>query len=181
VRSVRTAQTPSMVCPGVWRKSKRALPNCSVSPSLMAVLAGDEVGVEMRLDDVLDLQVLLAGVVDVEVDVALRVDDGGDAFGCNEVGGVGEAAEKELFDLYRFHGLARAFVDDSTGLLPRSAPCRLAGRFRLLCCCWCRFLRREKQLEVLAKLFDGTVEGFDRAVGSGDHDAAFHDGKNIGC
>ena len=36
-RSVRTTQTPSMVWPGVWRKSKRALPNWRVSPSLMAV------------------------------------------------------------------------------------------------------------------------------------------------
>ena len=67
------------------------------------VMAGDEVGVEMGLDDVLDLEVLFAGVVDVEVDVALGVDDGGDAFGGDEVGGVGEAAEKELFDEYRFH------------------------------------------------------------------------------
>ena len=67
------------------------------------MMAGDEVGVEMGLDDVLDLEVLLAGVVDVDVDVALGVDDGGDAFGGDEVGGVGEAAEKELFDEYGFH------------------------------------------------------------------------------
>ena len=30
-------------------------------------------------------------------------------------------------------------------------------------------------------LFDGAVEGFDGAVGAGDHDAAFHDGENVGC
>jgi hypothetical protein len=34
---------------------------------------------------------------------------------------------------------------------------------------------------VLAELFDGAVEGVDGAVGAGDHDAAFHDGKNVGC
>jgi len=33
---------------------------------------------------------------------------------------------------------------------------------------------------VLAELFDGAVEGFDGAVGAGDHDAAFHDGEDAG-
>jgi uncharacterized protein YndB with AHSA1/START domain len=36
-------------------------------------------------------------------------------------------------------------------------------------------------LEVLAKLFDGTVEGFDRAVRAGDHNAAFHDREDVSC
>ena len=34
---------------------------------------------------------------------------------------------------------------------------------------------------MLAELFDGAVEGVDGAVGAGDHDAAFHDGENVGC
>lgn len=34
---------------------------------------------------------------------------------------------------------------------------------------------------MLAKLFDGAVEGVDGAVGAGDHDAAFHDGEDVGC
>ena len=33
---------------------------------------------------------------------------------------------------------------------------------------------------MLAELFDGAVEGVDRAVGAGDHDAAFHDGEDVG-
>ncbi len=33
---------------------------------------------------------------------------------------------------------------------------------------------------MLAELFDGAVEGFDGAVGAGDHDAAFHDGEDVG-
>jgi hypothetical protein len=33
---------------------------------------------------------------------------------------------------------------------------------------------------VLAELFDGAIEGFDRAVGAGDHDSAFHDGEDVG-
>src|SRR5580704_17350826 len=66
-------------------------------------MAGDEVGVEVGLDDVLDAEILLAGVVDVDVDVALGVDDGGDAFADDDVRGVGETAEEELFDEDRFH------------------------------------------------------------------------------
>src|SRR5438876_3668710 len=66
-------------------------------------MAGDEVGVEMGLDDVLDAEAFFASEVEVEVDVALGVDDGGDAFGCHDVGGVGEAAKEELLDEYGFH------------------------------------------------------------------------------
>ena len=33
---------------------------------------------------------------------------------------------------------------------------------------------------MLAELFDGAVEGVDGAVGAGDHDAAFHDGEDVG-
>ncbi len=117
---------PSMVWPGVWRKSKRALPNWRVSPSWRAmwgkvacavfaevdagsgalgklVMAGDEVGVEVGFDDVLDAEILLAGEVEVEVDVALGVDDGGDTFAGDDVGGVGQAAEEELLNEDRFH------------------------------------------------------------------------------
>jgi hypothetical protein len=67
------------------------------------VMAGNEVGVEMGLDDVLDGETFLAGVVEVEVDVALGVDDGGDTFGGHDVGGVGKTAEEELLDEYGFH------------------------------------------------------------------------------
>jgi hypothetical protein len=42
-------------------------------------------------------------------------------------------------------------------------------------------LRGEEQLEVLAKLFDGAVKGFDGAVGAGDHYSSFHDGEDVGC
>ena len=42
-------------------------------------------------------------------------------------------------------------------------------------------MRPHKQLEVLAKLSDGTVEGFDRAVRAGDHNAAFHDREDVSC
>ena len=80
------------------------------------VMAGDEVGVEMGLDDVLDAEIFLAGEVEVDIDVALGVDDGGDAFGGHDVGGVSEAAEEELLDEYRFHLFASYLRDDSTGV-----------------------------------------------------------------
>ncbi len=74
------------------------------------VVAGDEVGVEMGLDDVLDAEIFLAGEVEVEVDVALRIDDSGDAFARDDVGGVGEAAEEELLDEDGFHDFVRELV-----------------------------------------------------------------------
>ena len=41
------------------------------------------------------------------------------------------------------------------------------------------FLGWKEQCEVLAELFDGAVEGFNGAVGAGDHDTAFHDGEDV--
>ena len=67
------------------------------------VVAGDEISVEVRFDDVLDAEIFLGREVEVEVDVALRVDNGGDAFAGDDVGGVGEAAEEELLDEDWFH------------------------------------------------------------------------------
>ena len=58
-------------------------------------MAGDEVGVEVRQEHVPDPAAEPAGVLDVLLDVALRVDDGGDAARLvgDQVGGVREAAE----------------------------------------------------------------------------------------
>ena len=63
-------------------------------------MAGDEVGVKVGEEDVLDLEFILGGEGDVLIDVALRIDDRGNAglFVTDEVGGVGEAAEVELFE-----------------------------------------------------------------------------------
>ncbi len=59
-------------------------------------VAADEVGVEVRLDDVADGHALGARLVEVEVDVALRIDDRGLAAARDEVRGVREAAEVML-------------------------------------------------------------------------------------
>ena len=51
------------------------------------------------------LETFFAGEVEVEVDIALGVDDGGYALGGHDVGGVGEAAEEELLDEDWFHNV----------------------------------------------------------------------------
>ncbi len=63
-------------------------------------MAGEEVGVEVSEEDVADLYAELVGVVDVLLDVALRIDDDGGAAGFvgDEVGRVGEAAEVVLLE-----------------------------------------------------------------------------------
>ena len=69
------------------------------------MMAGDEVGVQMRFDNVLDLQAPLPGGVYVNVDVALRVDHGRDPFRGDQVGGVGQTPEKKMFHRNRIHVL----------------------------------------------------------------------------
>ena len=62
-------------------------------------VASDEVCVEVCEEDVANLQAEFFGVVEVLLDVALRVDDDGGAAGfvAEEVGGVGETAQVVLF------------------------------------------------------------------------------------
>ena len=62
-------------------------------------MAGDEVGVEVREEDVADLEAECVGVVEILLDVALRVDDDGGVAGfvAEKIRGVGEAAEVVLF------------------------------------------------------------------------------------
>ena len=74
------------------------------------LVAGHEVGVEVRLDDVPDLEALRAGLLDVAVDVAPRVDDRRLALRPDHVGGVGEAAQVELLEVHRSPRLSAAGV-----------------------------------------------------------------------
>ena len=61
-------------------------------------MAGDEVRVEVRQEDVLDLEAVLAGEREIPIDVALRIDDGRHTrlLVTDEVRRVGETAEVEL-------------------------------------------------------------------------------------
>ena len=42
-------------------------------------MAGNEISVQMGLDDVIDLEVVLGCGLDVDIDIALGIDYGGDA------------------------------------------------------------------------------------------------------
>ena len=63
-------------------------------------MPGDEIGVEMGEEDVLDGEGVFGGEGEVLIDVALRIDNGGGA-GClvaNEVGSVRQARQIELLE-----------------------------------------------------------------------------------
>jgi hypothetical protein len=61
----------------------------------------DEVGVQVRLDDVPDAEAGARGLLDVLLDIALRVNDRRLALGADEVRGVRQASEVELFEVHR--------------------------------------------------------------------------------
>ena len=63
---------------------------------------GDEVGVEVRLEDVLDLLATGFRAIEVGLDLAQRVDHDGLITALDVVGALGEAAGVDLFD---FHGV----------------------------------------------------------------------------
>jgi hypothetical protein len=63
-------------------------------------MTGEEVGVEVSEEDVADVHAELVGVVDVLLDVSLRINHDGGAAGFvgDEIGCVGEAAEVVLLE-----------------------------------------------------------------------------------
>jgi len=69
------------------------------------MMTGNEIGVEMCFDNVLDLQVLLFGGIKVDVNVALWINDRGDSVRFDQVRRMGQAAQIEGFDLNRYHFL----------------------------------------------------------------------------
>src|SRR5579875_2365029 len=75
-------------------------------------MPGDKVCVQMRLDHVGDLKTAFARFFEIRLDVALRVDYGGDAVRSDKVGRVREAAEEELL---KMHCALRAAVVNWVG------------------------------------------------------------------
>jgi hypothetical protein len=67
-----------------------------------------EVGVQVRLDDVLDLQVVRRALRKVLLDVSLRIDDCRFAFRADQIRSVCEATQVELFEV---HKLLRKLCD----------------------------------------------------------------------
>jgi hypothetical protein len=62
-----------------------------------------EVGMDVSLDDVFDSPILTSCRIEVDIHIALGIDDDCDAFRRNHVRGMGQAAQIESFHLYRFH------------------------------------------------------------------------------
>jgi hypothetical protein len=63
-------------------------------------MAGDEIGMQVRKEDVGDAEIVLSGKCQVLLDVALRVDDGGDSglFVSDEIRGMRKAVEIKLLE-----------------------------------------------------------------------------------
>src|SRR5262249_22110179 len=66
-------------------------------------VSGDEVGVDMGLDDMFDLPPVASGRFQVDIYIPLRIDDGRCAVRADHVGCVGQAAQIESLNLHRFH------------------------------------------------------------------------------
>src|SRR5262245_19178839 len=64
-------------------------------------MAADEIGVQMRLDDVFDLQPFGFGFVDVLLDVALRINDRRLASGADQIRTVRQTAQIKLLEIHK--------------------------------------------------------------------------------
>jgi len=69
-------------------------------------MSRNEVGMNVSFDDVFDLHVFGRCRVEVDVHVALGIDDGCHALRRNHIRGVGQAAQIESLHLYRFHAFS---------------------------------------------------------------------------
>ena len=66
------------------------------------LVAGDKVGMQMGLEDVADLDVLLARRIEVNLDIALGIDHDRLALRGKHVGGMGQTAQIELLKVHEF-------------------------------------------------------------------------------
>ena len=61
---------------------------------------GNEIGMQVSLDDIRDAQVVFARGFQVDLDVALRIDDHRDAFGAGHIRSMRQTTEIELFEVH---------------------------------------------------------------------------------
>ncbi len=87
------------------RSGSRADVDLRAGPFREFQMSGDEVGMDVGLDNLGDLPTLLGCRGDINIDVPLGVDDGRDALRPDHVGCVGQASQIESFNLYRFHAV----------------------------------------------------------------------------
>ncbi len=69
-------------------------------------MAAHKVSMQVCFDDVLNLQTLRRRFIDVLIDIALRIDDGGFTVRANQVRRVRQTAEIELFEIHGISGRA---------------------------------------------------------------------------
>jgi hypothetical protein len=62
-------------------------------------VAGDEVGMQVSFKDVPDAEILIGGGFQVEINVALGINDNGLAFGAEQIGSVRETSQKDLLEV----------------------------------------------------------------------------------
>jgi alkyl hydroperoxide reductase subunit AhpC len=108
----------------VRKRRARGLSEVDARPGALRklVMTRDEVGVQVRFDNVLDLQALLLGGVYVDIDVALRVNHGRNPFRTDEVGSMGQTTEKELLHQNRFHMPVREYTTGMSLRINEEAP-----------------------------------------------------------
>jgi hypothetical protein len=96
----------------VFGLRRRAEIDARADPIAQLQMAGDEVGVEMRQDHMFDAQPVLFGVRHILLDVALWIDDGGNAALLipDDVGRVREAIQVELMKDHAWDRFARRQV-----------------------------------------------------------------------
>jgi hypothetical protein len=83
------------------RASPRANVDFGAGAGGQFAVAGNEIGMQMGFDYMLDAQAVPARGFQVDFDVTLRVDDRRYAFGANHIRGMRQAPEIELFKVHR--------------------------------------------------------------------------------
>jgi hypothetical protein len=63
-------------------------------------VAGDKIGVQVRLEDVADLKMLLLRRLQIDLDITLRIDDDRLAFRSQHVRGVRQTSQIKLFEVH---------------------------------------------------------------------------------
>ncbi len=65
------------------------------------LMAGNEVGVQMSFEDVANLQILFLRGFEIDLNIALRIDDDRFALGPEQVRGMGQTSQIKLFEVHR--------------------------------------------------------------------------------
>src|SRR6266699_5205674 len=79
----------------------RAKDNFSASSSCQLTMSADKIRVQVGLNHVLDLEALRGRLVNILIDVALRIDYRGLAVRADQVGSVGQTSKIELLEIHR--------------------------------------------------------------------------------